>query len=192
MGFRELVSTWPLSHYEQGRNEVRGQIVTYVEKLKLPEWQQKRLEVLKEADWKCQNGRCQGKTPTLHVHHLYYRKGSAPWEYENHEYKVLCEGCHDAWHAEMEPIIHNLVSTIGARDLSPDSVSALSLMIMAFHFSHKRLEVSSDTLYTTLHDALYLGDTDQIFSGIISLLKTQIVDGKMRQDAVELERENAE
>ena len=34
------------------------------------------------------------KGSSLHVHHLCYRKGYLPWEYENNELLTLCNICH--------------------------------------------------------------------------------------------------
>lgn len=74
--------------------------MTYAEQLKHPNWQKKRLDVLKEMDFECQS--CGDKERTLHVHHIRYVKGRMAWEYENNELKVLCEVCHEREHAEKE------------------------------------------------------------------------------------------
>lgn len=67
--------------------------MTYSEKLKDPRWQQKRLEVMQSAGFKCQM--CGDAESTLHIHHVNYRKGAKPWEYELHELKCFCEHCHE-------------------------------------------------------------------------------------------------
>lgn len=69
---------------------------TYLELLRDPRWQKKRLEVLNESNWQC--SLCFSKGKTLHVHHLQYRKGAMPWEYSREELEVLCEDCHDLAH----------------------------------------------------------------------------------------------
>lgn len=66
---------------------------TYWELLRHPNWQRKRLEVLKREDFKCQV--CGTEDQTLHVHHTYYEKGLAPWEYPDQSLKVVCEPCHE-------------------------------------------------------------------------------------------------
>ena len=68
---------------------------SYVEQLRDPRWQRKRLEVLSAAAWRC--GRCQNSRRTLHVHHRKYRP-VAVWEYESAELEVLCEPCHRQEH----------------------------------------------------------------------------------------------
>jgi hypothetical protein len=68
----------------------------YSKMLKDPRWQRKRLELMGEAGFKCQE--CGNESETLNVHHCYYEKGKKPWEYEDGCYLVLCEKCHEKWH----------------------------------------------------------------------------------------------
>jgi len=68
----------------------------YVEMLKDPRWQKKRLEILSRSDFSCEW--CDSKDKTLHVHHTIYYKNAAPWEYENCVLLSLCEDCHQEWH----------------------------------------------------------------------------------------------
>ena len=65
---------------------------TYYELLRDPRWQKKRLEVMERDDFKCTA--CGDGTKTLNVHHLAYRKGAMPWDYELHNLTTLCEPCH--------------------------------------------------------------------------------------------------
>jgi len=64
----------------------------YVEKLKDPRWQKKRLEVFERDGWSCKA--CRRKDRTLHVHHLFYFKDTEPWEINNGFLVTLCEDCH--------------------------------------------------------------------------------------------------
>jgi hypothetical protein len=66
---------------------------SYVEKLKDPRWQKKRLEVLQRDEWSCTM--CGDKESTLHVHHNRYVKGRDPWEYPASELRTLCVSCHE-------------------------------------------------------------------------------------------------
>lgn len=68
--------------------------MTYVEKLRDPRWQKKRLEVLERDQWCCQT--CFESTKTLHVHHLHYISGAEPWDYPNYYFQTLCEDCHES------------------------------------------------------------------------------------------------
>ena len=65
---------------------------SYYELLKHPKWQEKRLKIMEEAGFECQN--CGSKDDTLHVHHLYYEKDKAPWDYPEEALQCLCENCH--------------------------------------------------------------------------------------------------
>jgi hypothetical protein len=65
---------------------------SYYELLKHPKWQKKRLEVLQFADFQCED--CRADDVTLHIHHTYYEKGLAPWEYLEESLHALCEECH--------------------------------------------------------------------------------------------------
>lgn len=71
-------------------------MISYSEKLKDPRWQRKRLEVLQRSDFSCEC--CQETEKTLHVHHKFYKKGAAPWEYDADDLQSLCEDCHDLIH----------------------------------------------------------------------------------------------
>lgn len=68
-------------------------MIDYVEKLKKPKWQRKRLEIMKRDDFTCQL--CGDSESTLHVHHKIYKDGKAPWEYDDSNLITLCETCHD-------------------------------------------------------------------------------------------------
>ncbi|RUR69052.1 hypothetical protein EJP67_18500 [Variovorax guangxiensis] len=70
--------------------------MTFAEQIKHPNWQRKRLSVLEDANWECEN--CGATDVTLNVHHKQYVKGRMYWEYERHELECLCEDCHKAHH----------------------------------------------------------------------------------------------
>lgn len=84
--------------------------LTYSEKLRDPRWQRKRLEVMERDEFTCINCKCKDKT--LNVHHWYYSKGAAPWEYENSALSCLCEECHE----KIEELKQILMEHIGASD----------------------------------------------------------------------------
>lgn len=66
--------------------------MTYSEKLKSPQWQRKRLEILQRDNFMCTV--CMENQKTLHVHHKIYIKGRNPWNYPNDNLIILCEDCH--------------------------------------------------------------------------------------------------
>ena len=65
---------------------------SYTDKLRRPEWQRKRLEILQRDGFACTN--CGDTNEELHVHHAYYSKGLEPWEYNGNHLRTLCKTCH--------------------------------------------------------------------------------------------------
>ncbi len=65
---------------------------SYLELLQHPKWQKKRLEILEIANFECED--CGADDKSLQIHHSYYEKGLAPWEYPNESLHCLCEACH--------------------------------------------------------------------------------------------------
>lgn len=65
---------------------------TYLESLKDPRWQKKRLEIFERDQWTCRE--CMSSDDTLHVHHILY-ESSLPWETSDKFLITLCEKCHE-------------------------------------------------------------------------------------------------
>ena len=77
---------------ERARNYLDSKM-TYAEKLRDSRWQEKRLLVMNRDGFRCRN--CDAKEgATLNVHHVYYLKGKAPWEYPDEALWTICEDCH--------------------------------------------------------------------------------------------------
>ena len=74
----------------------------YKNLLKSPQWQRKRLEIFNRDNFTCQC--CKSKNKELHVHHLQYKKGVLPQDYENEMLVTLCFDCHDFAHNELQKI----------------------------------------------------------------------------------------
>ncbi len=74
--------------------------MTYLDKLKDPRWQKRRLKVMEYAHWRCQI--CGTKDNTLHCHHSYYTKGKEPWQYPDGSIICICDKCHRIIHPERE------------------------------------------------------------------------------------------
>ncbi len=66
---------------------------SYIELLKDPRWQRKRLLILERDGWRCRNFGCGDSTTTLHVHHRRYT--GKPWEAPDEDLVTLCEPCHE-------------------------------------------------------------------------------------------------
>jgi hypothetical protein len=74
----------------------------YAELLRDPRWQRKRLEVMERDGFACVE--CRSTTRTLNVHHRYYERGAAPWEYPDAAFVTLCEDCHERVERELAAI----------------------------------------------------------------------------------------
>ena len=92
--------------------------LTYTEQLASPHWQRKRLEILNERGFQCEE--CFSEDKQLHVHHRQYIRGRMAWEYDNDMLGVLCKDCHAAEH-EVDAAITDLVAQakgfIGTKNL---------------------------------------------------------------------------
>lgn len=95
---------------------------TWYEKLKDPKWQRKRLKVMEEAEFKCEN--CYDSDKTLNVHHGYYEKGLDPWDYDSKTLWCLCEDCHTQVMDELRDLHFQLGK------VSPDKFSDIIRFIM--------------------------------------------------------------
>lgn len=81
----------------------------YKELLKDGRWQKKRSEIMMRDGFKCRCCNISADTgATLNVHHLRYRQGALPWEYENDELVTLCEMCHKMEHNRVKEKIYNI------------------------------------------------------------------------------------
>ncbi len=60
----------------------------YQQYINSPKWRRKRMKILKERGWKCED--C-GSTNRLEVHHLHYRTFKNE---RSKDLKVLCRFCH--------------------------------------------------------------------------------------------------
>ena len=71
----------------------------YMEKLKDPRWQKKRLQILERDGWQCI--KCGDGENTLHVHHRRYIPKTDPWNYPESALVTLCDRCHEGEREEM-------------------------------------------------------------------------------------------
>jgi hypothetical protein len=68
---------------------------SYEDLLKKPEWLEFSQRIKASRGNKCEW--CESKKD-IQVHHLGYREGIKPWDYEDHEVMVMCEPCHSELH----------------------------------------------------------------------------------------------
>lgn len=74
--------------------------LTYAEMLLDPRWQRKKADICIRDSWRCQ--KCGRSDLTLHVHHLRYLPGLAPWEYDDLDLVTLCHVHHAEAHGKRE------------------------------------------------------------------------------------------
>ena len=137
--------------------------LTYAEQLLDPRWQRLRLKVLDAAEWECQN--CGDANSTLHVHHMFYRKGAAPWEYEIGDLACLCAKCHAAWH-DQKSSLEYAIARIGPQGLARVAGYALAL-IPGFEVG---INLRADGRVTGVSDAIGVSEA-------VILSKADSVDG---------------
>jgi hypothetical protein len=89
----------------------------YLEKLRSPLWQKKRLQVFERDKWTCRT--CSATDKTLHVHHVFYRPGCEPWDYPIWAFLTLCADCHEQAHEAQRAGIQYLIEAFARRQI-PD------------------------------------------------------------------------
>ncbi len=96
---------------------------SYIEKLKDPRWQRRRLDILNRDDFTCQ--KCFDKETTLHVHHRWYKSGKEPWEYPDDILVTLCEKCHEEeeWAKDDQRLIRNAFLICGYYNTDLDQLA---------------------------------------------------------------------
>jgi len=70
--------------------------MTYIEKLRDPRWQKKRLEIMSRDNFQC--ALCNTADTTLSVHHFYYISNRNPWDYPDLSMHTVCKDCHSQLH----------------------------------------------------------------------------------------------
>ncbi len=72
-----------------------GLKITYSDLLNSPQWRSKRAHIIKRDNNRCVD--C-GTMERLRVHHKYYSKNKAPWEYPDDSLITVCDTCHEKIH----------------------------------------------------------------------------------------------
>jgi hypothetical protein len=87
--------------------------MTYQEKLRTPQWRQKREKILAARGNKCEL--C-GSSENLTIHHGYYAFKTKPWELEDYTLWVLCWPCHEKTQ-RLVVAIHYAIGCVHPKDL---------------------------------------------------------------------------
>lgn len=98
---------------------------SYLEKLRDPRWQKKRLEILNRDEFTCLI--CGDKESSLQIHHLQYN--GEPWEAKSEHLQTLCEHCHENESKNRKAKENELLNIL---KLSGYCVADLDLFIAAF------------------------------------------------------------
>lgn len=112
--------------------------------LKDPRWQKKRLEVLQRDDFVCQE--CFDSESTLHVHHKYYRKGQAPWDYPLRALITLCESCHKNESKDFYDIRKDLIEK-----LSDHGATTMDFLFLAEAFKGGKVNGNPQDFFRALN-----------------------------------------
>ena len=89
-------------------------------------WQKKRLEVMERDGFTCCScGKGEADGTFLNVHHAYYEKGNAPWEYDDKMLKTLCEQCHKRIHDFTKSICLSICDSSGAAAITAGYASGI-------------------------------------------------------------------
>lgn len=143
----------------------------YYELLKHPKWQKKRLKIMEEADFECQN--CGSKDDTLHVHHLYYEKDKAPWDYPEGALQCLCENCHKEAKKFQELLKEQLKELFQIDSFySTEVLIGYLLAIQAEAIPHKVIEITSYEIAEGIADRFGLTPEQ-----VIGALQERCIDG---------------
>jgi len=127
---------------------------------KRPEWQEKRLEIMQRADFKCEE--CGSKDKTLHVHHGYYERGKKPWEYPSSSLRCLCERCHEEYTCLMLSI-RSWLADLNFLDLNRVHGYLIGMIICSCKFAHE-YETQSREFMVGISDACHLEHNDVLFA----------------------------
>ena len=99
---------------------------TYLEKLKDPRWQRRRLEVFERDNFSCVVCRCKSKE--LQVHHVDYIPGIEPWEYPLDMLVTLDIDCHKEQQGR-HILETNLAKTLRMKGFLLSDLLALSCLV---------------------------------------------------------------
>jgi len=108
--------------------------MTYSDQLRDVRWQRRALEIKQAANWRCQHcGRGEPATKQetfiLHVHHLHYIQGRAPWEYPDALLVALCKDCHEGTHEATDALRSALA--VALRNTHHSQVAKVASWMMA-------------------------------------------------------------
>lgn len=151
---------------------------TYWELLQHPKWQKRRLEVLSLSGFTCDQ--CGAADKMLHVHHSYYEKGLAPWEYPVESLHSLCEACHRQAQDRMV-LLHRQIGRLSLPEI--ERLHGYALGLEADSFPHVVIDVFSYEVAVGIADCWRLSAEDVLASlqeGVIDGYRLEVLRGTRR------------
>lgn len=145
--------------------------MTYLEKLKDPRWQKKRLEIFQRDFFACKM--CKSTEHTLHVHHKYYESGKEPWEYRDEALVSLCEHCHEQETLMKDEPKNFLMAWKDAGTMN------MEFSHMAFMLRRLFNDMPSGQLYDIINE-LYL--SQDFLEQVLSLLDSAILERRKKSN----------
>lgn len=85
---------------------------------------------MEEGKFTCKT--CGATDKTLTVHHINYRKGAEPWEYDANQLCCLCEPCHEEIERKVIPAMR-LLAVEANPSLLVDVVRVLTMAVLGKH-----------------------------------------------------------
>jgi hypothetical protein len=113
----------------------------YLALLRDPRWQKKRLEVMSRDGFMCQW--CCAEDKTLNVHHTYYRRGAAPWDYPTESLVTLCEDCHETKGEETRKALQHWSGVAAAKGIADEVIAYIRARASALSDVSDRIPVVS-------------------------------------------------
>jgi len=141
--------------------------LTYSEQLKHPNWQKLRLKMLSGANFRCVE--CGDDETTLHVHHKQYIKGRMAWEYEDSNFEVLCEVCHEQAHLSKDELNYLIAQ------LPSSSIPAVNDLLIGWTNALSKETQPNDpttsmigALAFFMDNALNVGEIELLWNSLVS------------------------
>lgn len=129
---------------------------TYSEKLKDPQWQKKRLQILERDGFKCRM--CSSSVKTLHVHHFAYSDMGYPWMVPDNCLITFCEDCHKDEESYKRQTDYHVIRGLGFMGHSNYEMDRLGNLLNSMAWNE---EITPNELYMMLlekHDPKYHAD----------------------------------
>lgn len=97
---------------------------TYSRMLKDERWLAKRRNILVRDNYTCQS--CGSNEKEMQVHHEFYLKGKAPWDYPDQVLVTLCRGCHEDEEHGRKNVYRDFTNAVADAGFTNDDIRKLT------------------------------------------------------------------